>query len=361
MKMNIAIACGGTGGHVFPGLAVAAQLRARGHAVTLWLAGKKIEAAAIRRWDGPVVTVQAEGLFSGTPLRTFTTVLRLPAAILLCVARMRKPRPDALLAMGSYASVPPALAAVLLRIPVVLHEGNAVPGRAVNFLSRFASVIAVHFDRTRSFFPGKRCVLTGYPVRREIANPSGNRMLPSGLFTLLVTGGSQGARVVNDVVSKTVCALWSSGLKLQVIHPTGHADETTIKDRYREAGVPHVVAGFLDDMGNAYASADFAICRAGGGTCAELAAAGVPALLIPLPNAPADHQTENAKALQETGLVHMLAQEHLCVEKLADYLEKLLKDPAGMEKMKAAATVLSSADAAAKLADVVESAVKKSG
>ena len=357
--MNIAIACGGTGGHIFPGLAVAAQLEARGHAVVLWLAGKKIESTAIRRWHGPVITVRAEGLSLGTAVRMVTTVLWLPAAVALCAARMRKSRPDVLLAMGSYASVPPALAAALLRVPVVLHEANAVPGRAMKFLARFATVIAVHFDRTRAFFPGKRCVLAGYPVRAEIARPSGTRLLPPGLFTLLVTGGSQGAHAVNELVSQAVCVLWSRGLKLQVIHQSGTADEAVVRNRYANAGVPHVVAGFLDDMGNAYASADFAICRAGGGTCAELAAAGVPALLIPLPGAPCDHQTENAKAMEETGLVRLLAQEHLGVERLADYMEKLLKDPAGMAKMKSAGAVLSTADAAGKLADVVESAAKK--
>ncbi len=355
--MNIAIACGGTGGHTFPGLAVAMELKARGHAVTLWLAGKKIEATAVRSWNGPVVTVRAEGMFSGKFARLATTMLRLPVALAACYARMRTDRPDALLAMGSYASVPPALAAVLLRVPVILHEGNAVPGRAVKFLARFATVLALHFDKTRAFFPGKDCICTGFPVRAEIAKPAaGLRLLPAGLFTLLVTGGSQGAHAVNELSSMAACALQRRGVKLQVIHQSGPADETTVRSRYADAGVPNLVAPFFDNMAAAYASADLAVGRAGGGTCAELAAAGLPALLIPLPGAPGDHQTENAKALAESGLVRVLPQKELSADILANEMESLITNPASLARMKSPASALHAVDSARRLADVIETA-----
>ena len=151
--MNIAVACGGTGGHIFPGLATARVLQARGHAVTLWLAGRDVEACSVADWPGATVHIRASGFPSGLSLRSVASVWRMAAAVATAWRRLRETQPDVLLCMGSYASVGPCLAARMLGIPVVLHEANAVPGRAISLLVRFASRVAVGFDEARPWFP----------------------------------------------------------------------------------------------------------------------------------------------------------------------------------------------------------------
>src|SRR5450830_1600101 len=163
--MKIGIACGGTGGHIFPGLAVAEALRRRGHTVVLWLAGKPGEDLALAGWDGPVVTVYARGVSSHAPRAMIATCFRLVRAVLQCRQSVQRFSPDVLLAMGSYASVGPVLAARWLNIPVVLHEANVIPGRAIRFLGRWADAVAVGFEETRHHLAHRRLVVTGMPVR----------------------------------------------------------------------------------------------------------------------------------------------------------------------------------------------------
>ncbi|MFH1477975.1 MAG: UDP-N-acetylglucosamine--N-acetylmuramyl-(pentapeptide) pyrophosphoryl-undecaprenol N-acetylglucosamine transferase [Verrucomicrobiota bacterium] len=166
--MKIGIACGGTGGHIFPGLAVAEVLRRRGHTVVLWLAGKPGEDLALAGWDGAVVTVHARGVSSHAPRAMMATCFRLVRAVLECRRSLQRFSPDVLLAMGSYASVGPVLAARWLGIPVVLHEANVIPGRAIRFLSRWAGAVAVGFEETRQHITHPRLVVTGMPVRRSV-------------------------------------------------------------------------------------------------------------------------------------------------------------------------------------------------
>jgi UDP-N-acetylglucosamine--N-acetylmuramyl-(pentapeptide) pyrophosphoryl-undecaprenol N-acetylglucosamine transferase len=357
-KLHIAVACGGTGGHIFPGLATARALRSRGHHVTLWLSGKHVEATVLQGWKGPVVTIPSEGFQFG-PFRSVLTAGRIVLAVIRCWIAMLRHRPDAVLAMGSYSSIGPCLAARLRGIPVVLHEANAIPGRAVRMLAGKAACIGICFEETRYHLKGLNLIPTGMPLRPEMKRS--DRRSPTSGFRLLVTGGSGGAHDVNEMVSEAVCLLKSqrSELQLHVFHLTGSADESHIRRRYEEAGVNAEVMAFTPDMAAWYESADLAICRAGASTCAELGVFGLPALLVPYPHAASDHQTANARALEKTGAADVVQQSEMTVEWLADYIRTQMEEPERLGKMRARALRGDSIDAAGKLAETVEQCAKK--
>ena len=347
--LNIVIACGGTGGHVFPGMATGQALKNRGHAVTLWLSGRSIEASTLHDWNGPVFRTGARPL----GLRTVPVCL---ATLGRALRQLRRERPNVLLAMGCYSSVPPVLAARLLGIPVVLHEANAVPGKAVAFLSRFACATAISFASTARFLPGRKTVCTGMPVRSTISGqPPLDGFTPGSGFTVLVTGGSLGAHAVNELASAALLHLrdQSKGAGFQVIHQCGPADESVLRNRYAAAGIHATVTPFLREMGRAYASADLAICRAGAATCAELCLCGVPAILIPLPTAVRDHQRLNAEAMVQSGGALLRVQSDLTPPTLASDIDAIRNDPARRVSMRAALLRLAIPDAAEQLADLV--------
>jgi UDP-N-acetylglucosamine--N-acetylmuramyl-(pentapeptide) pyrophosphoryl-undecaprenol N-acetylglucosamine transferase len=345
---RIVVACGGTGGHVFPGLAVARELRHRGHAVEVWLSGRDIEGATLRGWDGTVFLTGARP----PSLRTAPHVAR---AFFTSVNGLKRFRPVALLAMGSYSSLPPVLAAKACRVPVVLHEANAVPGKAVEFLSRYAALTAVSFEETVRWLPGRAVRYTGLPVRSDLAGQPRFGEIPEGAFTVLVTGGSQGARRINELVSQAMCLLKQEGAaNLFVIHQCGAADEARVRAAYAAAGVPSMVCAFLDEMGRAYASADLVICRAGASTCFELCLLGKPALLIPLPTAVRDHQHLNAAALVRGGGADEGIQQELSGRSIMRYVKNKMDNPVLLTRMSQAIRALAVPDAAARVADAVE-------
>jgi len=352
--MRIAVVCGGTGGHVLPGLATARVLVERGHSVTLWLGGREVESMSAGDWDGPVERVRAAGFDAGLSLRSASSALRLVGACAASHKRMRAARPDVVLAMGSYASVGPVVAARLLRIPVVLHEANAVPGRAVSLLSRFAAAIAVTFDSARRYLAGAPVVPTGLPLRDGLPSADSLDGIAGNRFTILVMGGSQGARALNERVPAALAELRRRGADFTVIHLAGVKDEAAVRRKYEEAEVDSRVYGFLGDIGRAYASASLAICRAGAGTCAELAVCGVPALLVPLPAARRGHQLANARELEAAGGADVLPQKDLDEARLVHYMEEIMADPDRLKRMQDAMKSAAGRDAAPKLADLVE-------
>lgn len=350
-KLHIAVACGGTGGHIFPGRATACALRERGHHVTLWLSGKQVESTVLQGWKGPVVTIPSEGFQFG-PLRSILTALRIFVAVIRCWIALFRHRPDAVLAMGSYSSIGPCLAARLRGIPVVLHEANAVPGRAVRVLAGQAACIAISFEETRYHLKGLNLILTGMPLRPDLKS-SGVRGSGSG-FRLLVMGGSGGAHAINEMASEAVCMLKTRTpqLEIHITHLTGDADVQLVTDRYREAGVNASVHAYTQEM--FYGSADLAICRAGASTCAELGVFGLPALLIPYPYAASDHQTANAHALEKHGAADVVQQSDMTVEWLADYIRTQIEEPERLQTMRSRALRPDSPGAAGKLAETVE-------
>jgi UDP-N-acetylglucosamine--N-acetylmuramyl-(pentapeptide) pyrophosphoryl-undecaprenol N-acetylglucosamine transferase len=339
--MKVAVACGGTGGHVFPGLATAHELLRRGHDVTLWLTGRDTEQAALKDWDGPVVQVPARGLPSGISLDSVRACGHLVRAVGRCWARMRQDRPDVLLAMGSYASVGPCGSARLLGVPMVLHEANVIPGRAVGLFARSAAAVAVGFEETRYHLHRGRISVVGIPLREELTEAS-NDLPPREAtvhspFRLLVAGGSMGAHRLNEVVVEALDRLKRHGLELAVAHLTGAQDEAMVREAYRVAGVQAEVIAFTKYMAPLYHAADMAICRAGASTCAELAFFGVPALFVPYPRAAMDHQTANARALEKRGAADVVDESSLTPEWLDAYLAQTVKRPERLARMREAA------------------------
>ncbi len=353
--LNIAVACGGTGGHIFPGLATAHVLINRGHDVSLWLAGKNVEQTAVKDWQGRIVTISSEGFQFG-PFRSVLTVLRIADAVFRCVRIMRRHRPNVVLAMGSYASIGPCFAARLLGIPYILHEANAVPGKAVRLLAKKAFAVAICFEETRYYLKNLHAVPIGMPLRSEF-KPFKSRTQLEGLH-LLIMGGSAGAEAINELVSKAICSLKNPSI--YITHLTGSADEKRVADRYCSASIAANVYGFSRNMATLYENATFAICRSGASTCAELGLFSVPALLIPYPTATNDHQTANARVLEKNGSADLVQQRDVSINWLKDYLTTQLSNPERINKMRERATARNiKPDAAEKLAKLVEQCAQK--
>ena len=356
--MKIAVACGGTGGHAFPGLAVAEELKARGHDVTIWESGRDIESSVMRNWTGKGFSTLAKQLSA-------KNVLSIVRSIFRCRREMRRERPDVLIAMGSYSSLPPVLAAKAFGVPVVLHEANTVPGRAVDFLSRYAKVVATSFERTSRYLKNVKTVLTGLPVRADISKGERFEFIPPDAFVVFVTGGSQGAHVVNCLASEALVMVKAeldtrgAGAKgLYVIHQTGAKDEGPVMATYAQCGMPARVHSFEREMARAFASADLVIARAGASTCFELAACAKPALLIPLPSALRNHQHFNAEAFAAAGAADEGIQDRLTARQLARYILERIDNPARLAAMASRMRALAVPNAASRVADLVETTAK---
>jgi len=362
--VKVVVACGGTGGHAFPGLAVAEELVRRGHEVVVWDSGRDIESSVMKRWTGPTFSTGARQL---SPLNAWA-ILR---SILRCRKEMKRTKPDALLAMGSYSSLPPVLAARSCGVKVFLHEANTVPGKAVEFLSRFADTVAISFEMTTRYLPGVKTVVTGLPVRADITSGKRFDFIPADAFVVLVTGGSQGAHAVNELMSKAL-TLMKGALDdrrkaapdvamrpLYVIHQTGAADEGLVMAAYANAAMPSRVHAFEREMANAFASADFVVARAGASTCFELAACGKPALLIPLPTSMRDHQHYNADAFAAKGAANEGIQAKLGALQLSRYLLEKYDHPEHLADMSARMKSLATPDAAARVADLIDGQARR--
>ncbi len=353
--MKIVVACGGTGGHAFPGLVVAQELQARGHEVTIWTSGRDVESGVMRTWEGATFSTGAKQI----ALKNLFGIWR---SIRRCKAEMKENKPDVLLAMGSYSSLPPVLAARAYNVPVVLHEANTIPGKAVEFLSRTAKAVAISFAQTAHHLPQVRTVRTGLPVRPDIEKGKRFNFIPPNAFVVFITGGSQGAHAVNYLAAEAIIQMKhelekrdAAGVRpLYVIHQTGIKDEGVIITRYAQAGLPARVHAFELEMANAFASADLVIARAGASTCFELAACGKPSLLIPLPTSMKNHQHFNADAFAASGAADEGIQSHLAAHQLCRYLLLKYDHPEQLARMSEKIRLLATPDAAARVADLVE-------
>lgn len=348
------VACGGTGGHIFPGLATAQELRARGHAVTLWVAGREVEQHSLKGWDGGIVRVPSRGLTGRSPLAIGRTLGAWVSAIRRSKAELKGNRPDAVLAMGSYSSVGPVIAARLLKIPVVLHEANAIPGRAVSMLARFAVAVGTTFPGCGRWLAARKCVRTGLPLRRCMQREAGSSN--GGRFTVLVMGGSQGAHRLNELAVEAFCSMWSRGERdVHVIHLTGRNDEEWVRGQYQQVGLSAEVYGFLGDMAEAYRRADVAVCRSGASSCMELCAMRIPAFLVPLPHAVKGHQKANAVAMAERDAALWAVQASLEPGDIESFVVGCRRSPERVTRMRAALADLAISDGAVRLSDLVES------
>jgi UDP-N-acetylglucosamine--N-acetylmuramyl-(pentapeptide) pyrophosphoryl-undecaprenol N-acetylglucosamine transferase len=311
------IAAGGTGGHVFPGLAVADYLRASGWRV-VWLgADSGMEAAVVAKRGYDMASVRFSGVRGKGPLALLLLPLNLILAFWQSARAILARRPDVVLGMGGFMSFPGGMMAVLLGRPLVIHEQNSVAGLANRVLAGVA-------DRVLCAFPGvfKRATHTGNPVRPEISAvvaPEQRYAGRSGPLRLLVVGGSLGAKALNEIVPRALALLPGTAWPI-VTHQSGAQHADALKRAYAEAGVRANTPPFIDDIAAAYSEADLVVCRAGATTVAELAAAGVPSILIPYPHAVDDHQTRNARFLADAGAAVLAPQSELTPERLAELI-----------------------------------------
>ena len=323
MADRILIMAGGTGGHVFPALAVAAVLRERGAEVH-WLGTRRgLEARLVPAAGIPLATLSVAGLRGKGPLSWLAAPFKLAWSLGQSLRLILRFRPMAVLGMGGFASGPGAVVTWLLHLPLLIHEQNAAAGLTNRLLARIADRVMTGFPST---FPGRRRVLhTGNPVRTEIAAlaPPAQRLAQhQGPLRLLVIGGSQGARALNQAVPQAVATL-PPRCRPQVRHQCGERWQEEVAADYRGQGLDDVrVEAFIDDMPGAYAWADLVVCRAGALTVAELAAAGCAALLVPYPHAVDDHQTRNAMTLVEGGAALLVPEGTDFSERLAAQLRE---------------------------------------
>lgn len=353
MTTRILIMAGGTGGHVFPALAVAQDLVVRGVEVH-WLGTRAgMEAALVAKAGLPLEFVDVAGLRGNGLLGWLAAPVRLSRALWQALRILRRVRPAAVLGMGGFVTGPGGVAARLLGIPLLVHEQNAIAGLTNRLLARIAGTVMEAFPGTFA-----QAVHTGNPVRREIAalpEPAARYQERTDRLRLLIIGGSLGAMALNQTLPKAL-ALLDPAMRPQVKHQTGQRNFETTQRGYASARVEAELLPFVDDMAAAYAWADLVVCRAGALTVSELAAAGVPALLVPFPYAVDDHQTHNAQFLVQARAGVLLPQESLTPENLAEALRDFCAEPADgrarLCAMAQAARGLARPDATRKVADL---------
>jgi UDP-N-acetylglucosamine--N-acetylmuramyl-(pentapeptide) pyrophosphoryl-undecaprenol N-acetylglucosamine transferase len=346
----VLILAGGTGGHIFPGLSVAVALQARGVPVAWLGADGGMETRLVPRNGIPIDTIPVKGLRGKGIATLLGAPLRVLAAVRAAMRVMRLRAPRVVVSFGGYAAGPGGLAARLLGIPLVVHEQNRAPGLTNRVLARLARRVLTGFPQT---FRGLGEELVGNPVRREIFDvpPPAQRFASrNGAMRLLVLGGSQGARALNEALPIALASLSGS---VQVRHQCGEKLREEAERAYSRAGVVASVEPFIGDMAGAYAGADLVVCRAGALTLAELCAAGVGSVLVPFPQAVDDHQTRNAEYLVEHGAALLLPQGERLAEELRATLAAMAADPARRLAMAEAAHALARPQAAEHVADAV--------
>lgn len=357
---RIAIACGGTGGHLFPGLAVAAELVKRGCAVTLLISPKDVDQQAVKNVSGmeivtlPAVALQNRNYFSFA--RSFWQARR--AALKHFAAQP----PHAVLAMGGFTAAPPVLAAKKFGAKTFLHESNTIPGRANRFLARFVDQAFVGFPEAAQRLRARDIIVTGTPVRQQFTpRPAAACRAVLGLDparpVVLVTGGSQGASGVNELILAALPALADRANAWQFLHLTGANDAAKVRAAYAAHGFRAVVQPFLAEMELALHAATAAVSRAGASSLAEIAALRLPTLLVPLPTAADNHQFHNARALARTGAARMLEQNEGTPEKTAASLRELMEAAAVRTEIQAALAKWRAPKAAVKIAETILKAV----
>jgi UDP-N-acetylglucosamine--N-acetylmuramyl-(pentapeptide) pyrophosphoryl-undecaprenol N-acetylglucosamine transferase len=349
------IAAGGTGGHIYPGIAVANEIMRRDAKSEVRFVGtvRGLENKLVSQAGYKLSFIDSTGLKNVGTIARARGLVVLPRSLWGARAAIREFRPDVVVGAGGYVSGPVVLTAALLRLPTLVMESNALPGWTNRVLARFVDKAAVSFEAALPFFRGKG-IVTGNPVRREFFEiPARKR--DTNQASLLVFGGSQGARAINEAMVAALSSLEILRPRLRITHQTGEADFEKVAAAYQKAGwnEQSVVKKYIDNMVAAFADADIVICRAGATTSAELIAAGKAAVMIPFPLAADDHQRKNAEAMQSAGAAKMILQRNLNGEILATEIANLVSAPERVSEMEKAARQLAKGDAAAAVVDLI--------
>jgi len=348
---TIAVAAGGTGGHLFPAAATAAALREAGAHVVLLTDARTAERAATAFPGIEIEVIPGAGIAGRGVIRGTTAMLGMARGTLVARVRMKARNVRAVVAFGGYPSVPPVLAARSLGLRIVLHEANGVLGRANRALARFADLVALALPGTERVPPGVATERVGTPVRESVLRAVTPYAPPCDEFRLLVLGGSLGARALATTVPAALAALApASRGRIRLTLQARADDLDAARAALAAAGIEAEIAPFFPDVAERYAAAHLVIARAGASTVAELAAVGRPSLLVPLPNAIDDHQSANARRLSEAGAGWLVPQDRFTADTLAERLASLLADPGPLLRMAAQAASLAQPEAAQALA-----------
>jgi len=360
--MKVVIACGGTGGHIFPGIAVAQELQGRGHSAVFVVTQRGGDAEIVEKYGFAFRQVKAGGIFGKNFWQKVQGMLLIVGGFCQSLGMLGYMKPDVILGMGAYSSIAPVMAGYFLKIPCIVHEQNVVPGRANLFLEKYAKKVLVSFPKSIEYFHFReKVVWTGNPVREEVKR--GEREegisffgLREGQVTILAFGGSLGASKINDVAGRAFKML--AGLPgWQGIHITGKADFERIASFYETEKLPVVAKPFVYEMGFAYAAADIVISRAGASTIAEISLRGRPSILVPYPHAVGGHQRENARVLEEANAAIVIEDGELTPGVLEENLRRLILNEKLRQNMGESAKKLAKPDAPERVVDVIEEVV----
>jgi UDP-N-acetylglucosamine--N-acetylmuramyl-(pentapeptide) pyrophosphoryl-undecaprenol N-acetylglucosamine transferase len=363
---RIVIAGGGTGGHVFPAIAIADALCEHGVASEVIFIGtdKGLEARVVPQVGYPLETIHAEGFVGKSWTEKCSSIWTLLRSFAEARTILQRLRPQLVIGVGGYVSFSAVLAAYFRNIPILIHEQNAIPGLANRQLARFADTVAITYQESLSYFPAEKTVLTGNPVRKNLLKVDKRLAretfhLDPSRFTIFIFGGSAGARRINRAVTEALDLLIDLRDRVQFIHQTGDSDyEETIK-KYRSLGFFGTVVPFVDKMAEAYAVADIVVCRAGATTLAEITAIGKAAVLIPYPYAAANHQERNARKLEDMGAARVIADRELNGMRLAELIRTLYVDDRQRSELERHAAAFGRLDAADRIVQCAKSLLRK--
>jgi UDP-N-acetylglucosamine--N-acetylmuramyl-(pentapeptide) pyrophosphoryl-undecaprenol N-acetylglucosamine transferase len=346
------MAGGGTGGHVIPALAVARELRHRGHTAFFVGTERGLESKLVPNEGFPLELIQIGGLKRVGLRQAAATFMQLPVSTLYARRLLKDRRVAAVFSMGGYVAGPPVIAALVRRVPVVIMEPNAVPGFTNRRIARYARRALISFPETARYFPQGRAELTGLPVREEFFSVPPKP--PGQKFTLLVTGGSQGSRTLNQAARQSWPLFRAAALPVRIVHQSGPAACEELRAAFAASGLEGEVLPFITDMPAAFAEADLVVSRSGAGAVAELAAAGKPSILSPFPFAADQHQLRNAEAFVRAGGARLVEDGEMTGEKLFSTVARLAADPAELARMGCAAREMAHPGAARRAAEVLE-------
>ena len=354
--MRVLIAAGGTGGHIYPGIAVAQEIMRRDATSQVHFVGtaRGLETRLVPQAGFELSLIESAGLKNVRLGARLKGIAVLPKSFVSTRKLLRQFQPDVVVGAGGYVSGPVVLTAAMMNRPTLVMESNALPGWTNRVLARFVDRAAVSFEQALPYFRGKAKV-TGNPVRRAFFEIPPKRREP-GKFSLLVFGGSQGARAINEAMVAALPRLKAMPGELRIKHQTGPADFEKVQAAYAAAGWGERadVRSYIDNMMADFAAADLVLCRAGATTTAELIAAGKASIMVPFPFAADDHQRKNAEALAAAGAARMILQEELSGDRLAEEIEKLVQSPEELDRMEAAGRNLAHGDAAVTAVDMIE-------
>ncbi|HLJ44745.1 MAG TPA: undecaprenyldiphospho-muramoylpentapeptide beta-N-acetylglucosaminyltransferase [Bryobacteraceae bacterium] len=346
------MAGGGSGGHVIPLVAVACELRHRRNSCTFFGTRTGFEARLVPAAGFPIEYIEIGGLNRVGAMKALRSLAQLPRSVLRVLHHFDQQRPDAIFSLGGYVAGPVVIAGWWARVPVVIMEPNAIPGLTNRLMGRTAEKVLLNFPDTERFFRRDRCEMIGLPVRHDFFDlPPKSR---EEKLTVLITGGSQGSRTLNQAVRGSWKRFREADVPVRLLHQTGRTSYEEIAREFAESGLEGEVSAFIDDMPVAFAQADIVVCRAGAGATAELAAARKPSILVPLPTAADNHQFHNANAFATAGAARLVLDAEMNGERLFDEIRELNAKRDILEDMGQRAAGFAHPDAAQRAAEIVE-------